>query len=211
MMSRYLAHNESFWLHNLDTFSVADRLIQRMLREDAAATMKFLTARLQNGKARYWSAEYVLHLMWLHGMIGDRTENRQEKWMDLGNLAILKDTLATRLNSPAVIEQLPAGDRLIRYFIVWGNISGNQAVQEWVQSQGDEAFLNLLLQLRSHGSNRVLGEYRALDLADVKEYLGEPQTVQARIDRIKQAGHFPERIEEVNRSIEIADNRRRTG
>ncbi|WP_285152054.1 KAP family P-loop NTPase fold protein [Serratia ureilytica] len=211
MMSRYLAHNESFWLHNLDTFSVADRLIQRILREDAAATMTFLTARLQNGKARYWSAEYILHLMWLHGMIGDRTENRQEKWMDLGNLAILKDTLATRLNSPAVIEQLPAGDRLIRYFIVWGHISGNQAVQEWVQSQGDEAFLNLLLQLRSHGSNRVLGEYRALDLADVKEYLGEPETVEARIDRIKQAGQFEELVDQVEESLRIAANRRRTG
>lgn len=211
MMSRYLAHNESFWLHNLDTFSVADRLIQRILREDAAATMKFLTARLRNGKARYWSAEYIRHLMWLHGMIGDRTENRQEKWMDLGNLAILKDTLATRLNSPAVIEQLPAGDRLIRYFIVWGDISGNQVVQEWVQSQGDEAFLNLLLQLRSHGSSRVIGQYRALDLAEMAEFLGEPQAVQARIDRIKQAGKFEEQVDLVEESIKIAANRRRTG
>ncbi|MEN0569826.1 P-loop NTPase fold protein [Serratia nevei] len=211
MMSSYLARNESFWLHNLDTFSVADRLIQRILRENATSTMKFLTARLRDSKTWYWSAEYIRHLMWLHGMIGDRMENRQEKWMDLGNLAILKDTLATRLNSPAIIEQLPAGDRLIRYFFVWGDISGNQAVQEWVQSQGDEAFLNLLLQLRSHGSSRVIGQYRALDLAEMAEFLGEPQTVQARIDRIKQAGHFPERIEEVNRSIEIADNRRRTG
>nr|WP_253718569.1 hypothetical protein [Serratia marcescens] len=59
MLRRYQARNEWLTLHDLDTFSVADRLIQRMLREDVASTMEFLTAQLQNGKAWYWIAEYV--------------------------------------------------------------------------------------------------------------------------------------------------------
>lgn len=211
MLARYQARNGWISLYDLDTYSVADRLIQRMLREDPASTMEFLTACLRDGQAWYWSAEYVRHLLWQHGIAGDRMEHQQEQWMDQGNLAILRNTLATRLNSPAITEQLPAFDQLNRYFFVWGDISGNQVVQEWVQSQGDEAFLNLLLQLRYHGTSTAIGQYRALDLAEMTEFLGEPQIVQARIDRIKQTGHFPERIEEVNRSIEIAVNQRRTG
>ncbi|WP_079007675.1 KAP family P-loop NTPase fold protein [Serratia marcescens] len=211
MLARYQARNGWISLYDLDTYSVADRLIQRMLREDPASTMKFLTAHLRDDKAWYWSAEYVRHLLWQHGIAGDRMEHQQEQWMDLGNLAILRNTLATRLNSPAITEQLPAVDQLNRYFFVWGDISGNQVVQEWVQSQGDEAFLNLLLQLRYHGTSTAIGQYRALDLGEMTEFLGEPQIVQARIDRIKQTGHFPEWIEEVNRSIEIAASRRRTG
>ncbi|HGM7056994.1 KAP family P-loop NTPase fold protein [Serratia marcescens] len=211
MLRRYQARNAWLSLHDLDTYSVADRLIQRILREDAVATMKFLTVRLQRGKAWYWSAEYVRHLLWQHGIAGDRMTHQQEQWMDLGNLAILRDTLATRLNSPAITEQLPTIDQLSRYFFVWRDISGIQAVREWVknQIQGDEAFLNLLLQLRYHGISTAIGQYRALDLAEMVDFLGDAQTVQARIDRIKQADHFPEQIEEVNQSIKRAANRRR--
>lgn len=213
MLRRYQARNAWLSLHDLDTYSVADRLIQRILREDAASTMEFLTARLWDGKAWYWSAEYVRHLLWQHGVTGDRMVHQQEQWMDLGNLAILRDTLATRLNSPAITEQLLAIDQLSRYFFVWRDISGIQEVREWVkkQIQGDEAFLNLLLQLRYHGISTAIGQYRALDLTEMVEFLGEPQAVQARIDRIKQAGKFEELVDLMEESLRIAASRRRTG
>lgn len=213
MLRRYQARNAWTSLHDLDTYSVADRLIQRILREDAAATRKFLTVRLQRGKAWYWSAEYVRHLLWQHGIVGNRMGQQLEEWMERSNVVTLQKTMATRLNSPAIIKQLPAFPLLYGYIWAWRDISGVQAVRKWVDRQikEDEAFLNLLLQLRYHGISTAIGQYRALDLAEMTEFLGEPQTVQARIDRIKQAGHFPEWIEEVNRSIEIAASRRRTG
>lgn len=213
MLRRYQARNAWTSLHDLDTYSVADRLIQRILREDAAATRKFLTVRLQRGKAWYWSAEYVRHLLWLHGIVGNRMGHQLEEWMERSHVVTLQKTMATRLNSPSIIKQLPAFPLLYGFIWAWRDISGVQAVRKWVDRQikEDEAFLNLLLQLRYHGISTAIGQYRALDLAEMTEFLGEPQTVQARIDRIKQAGHFPERIEELNRSIEIAANRRRTG
>ncbi|WP_273866251.1 KAP family P-loop NTPase fold protein [Serratia ureilytica] len=203
MLARYQARNGWMSLYDLDTYSVVDRLIQRMVREDPASTMKFLTARLRDCKAWYWSAEYVRHLLWQHGIAGDRMEHQQEQWMDLGNLAILRDTIATRLNSPAITEQLPAVDQLNRYFFVWRDISGIQAVQEWVksQTQRDEAFLNLLLQLRYHGTSTAIGQYRALDLAEMVEFLGDAVRVKDRIARIREAGQFAEQVKEVEQSI----------
>lgn len=204
MLARYQARNGWISLYDLDTYSVADRLIQRMLREDPASTMKFLTARLRDGKAWYWSAEYVRHLLWQHGIAGDRMEHQQEQWMDLGNLAILRNTLATRLNSPDITEKLPDFALLYWYIWAWRDISGVQAVRKWVDRQikEDKAFLNLLLQLRYHGSSSVDGRYRALNLATMTEFLGDVETVTSRIARIKEAGQFAEQVNQVEKSIE---------
>lgn len=203
MVERYRQDNEWFALHQLDTYSVADRLIQRILREDAASTMKFLIARLQSGKAWYWCAEYVRHLLWQHGIVGDRTGHQLEEGMDQGNVLPLRKTMAMRLNSPTITNELPAFALLGSYIWAWRDISGVSAVQKWVdrQVEEDEAFLNLLLQLRYHGSSSEDGQYRALNLAEMTEFLGEPQAVQARIARIREGGQFAEQVNQVEQSI----------
>ncbi|BEN74172.1 phage T7 exclusion protein [Serratia marcescens] len=203
MLERYRAHNELFALHDLDTYSVADRLIQRMLRENVASTMKFLTEQLQSGKAWFWSAEYVRHLLWQHGIAGDRMGHQLEEWMEPDNVVTLRDAFAKRLNSPAITEQLPAFPLLNGYIWAWRDISGVQAVRKWVdrQVQGDEAFLNLLLQLRYHGISTASGHFRALNLAAMTEFLGNADTVNGRIARIREAGHFPELVDQVELSI----------
>lgn len=203
MVERYRQDNEWFALHQLDTYSVADRLIQRILREDAASTMKFLATRLRDGKAWYWCAEYVRHLLWQHGIVGDRTGHQLVEGMDQGNVFTLRKTMAMRLNSPTITNELPAFALLGSYIWAWRDISGVSAVQKWVdrQVEEDEAFLNLLLQLRYHGSSSEDGQYRALNLAEVTEFLGEPQAVQARIARIREGGQFAEQVNQVEQSI----------
>ncbi|MGP3131735.1 PifA [Serratia marcescens] len=203
MVKRYRAHNEWFALHDLDTYSVADRLIQRMLRENAASTMKFLTEQLQSGKAWFWSAEYVRHLLWQHGIAGDRTGHQLEEWMKPDNIVTLRNTFAKRLNSPAITDQLPAFPLLNGYIWAWRDISGIQAVRKWVdrQVQGDEAFLNLLLQLRYHGISTASGHFRALNLTEMTEFLGDIEAVTSRIARIKEAGQFAELVNQVEQSI----------
>lgn len=203
MVERYRQDNEWFALHQLDTYSVADRLIQRMLQEDAASTMKFLIAQLQSGKAWYWCAEYVRHLLWQHGIVGDRTGHQLEEWMDPGNVLTLRKTIAKRLKSPIITDQLPAFALLNWYIWAWRDISGVPAVRKWVERQveEDEVFLNLLLLLRYYGTSSAQGYYQALPLADMKEFLGDVETVTARIESIKQAGHFPERVEQVEQSL----------
>lgn len=204
MLRRYQARNEWLTLHDLDTFSVADRLIQRMLREDVASTMEFLTAQLQSGKAWYWIAEYVRLQLWQHGIVGDRAEHQQEQWMERSNVVTLQETMAKRLNSPDITEKLPDFALLYWYIWAWRDISGVQAVRKWVDRQikEDKAFLNLLLQLRYHGSSSVDGRYRALNLATMTEFLGDVETVTSRIARIKEAGQFAEQVNQVEKSIE---------
>ncbi|HCH6765252.1 TPA: NTPase [Serratia marcescens] len=203
MVKRYRQDNEWFELQDLDTYSVADRLIQRMLREDVTSTNKFLTAQLQLGKAWYWGAEYVRHLLWQHGIVGDRTGHQLEEWMERSNVVILQKTMGKRLNSPAITKQLAAFPLLNRYIWAWRDISGIQAVRKWVDRQvkKDEAFLSLLLQLRYHGFSTAHGYYQALPLTNMTEYLGETQKVLARIEHIKQAGKFAEQVKQVEQSI----------
>ncbi|MFA4105771.1 KAP family NTPase [Serratia nevei] len=203
MVERYRQDNEWFALQDLDTYSVADRLIQRMLREDVASTMKFLIAQLQSGKAWYWCAEYVRHLLWQHGIVGDRTGHQLEEWMERSNVVILQQTMGKRLKSPTITDQLPAFALLNWYIWAWRDISGAPVVRKWVKSQvkEDDAFLNLLLLLRYYGTSSAQGYYQALPLADMTEFLGDIKTVTNRIESIKQAGRFPERVKQVEQSI----------
>lgn len=203
MLRRYQVRNEWLALHDLDTFSVAARLIQRMLLEDVASTMKFLTTRLREGKAWYWIAEYVRLQLWQHGIVGDRAEHQREQWMERGNVVTLQKTMATRLNRPAITKKLPDFPLLYWYIWAWRDISGIQTVRKWVDRQvkKDEAFLSLLLQLRYHGTSSADGRYSALDLANISEFLGDVETVRGPIESIKQAGHLPERVEQVEQSI----------
>ncbi|CAI2535899.1 KAP family NTPase [Serratia liquefaciens] len=203
MVERYRQDNEWFSLYQLDTYSVADRLIQRMLRENAASTMKFLIAQLHSGKAWYWCAEYVRHLLWQHGIVGDKTGHQLEEWMDQDNVLTLQNTIAKRLNRPTITNQLPAFALLNWYIWAWRDISVAPEVRKWVQRQvkKDDAFLNLLLQLRYYGSSSAQGDHQALPLADMTELLGDVETVRGRIESIKKAGHFPERVEQVEQSV----------
>ena len=182
MLRRYQAEDLRFELHNLDTYSVADRLIRRMLQDNADDTLVFLTEQARNGRAWYWywywywywMTEYVHHLLWQHGIAGGISKDEQEEWMFQDTLETFRDTLGFRLNSTAITDKLPDFTLLNRYIHAWCDISGVHAVREWVttQIQEDEAFLKLLLQLRDHRTKSVKRGYRTLKLASMTEILG---------------------------------------
>lgn len=203
MLERYQADNEWFGLHDLDTYSVADRLIRRMVQEDEEKTMAFLTEQARLGRAWYWIAEYVRHLLMEHGMAGQRPKPQLEEWLEWGGLYTLRDALAERLNSPAITGTLAEFPWLNGYIWAWCDISGEKAVQEWADhlTTGDEAFLKLLLQLRYHGTSSVDGHYRALKLSNMTTFLGEVDDINRRIDNIREAGCFLELVSEVEKSI----------
>lgn len=203
MLERYRADNEWFALHDLDTYSVADRLIQRMLQESPEDMMVFLTEKVNNGQAWYWIAEYVRHLLWQHGIVGNRTFNQQEAWMERDNVDAIRKALADRLNSPEVTDKLGGFALLNAYIWAWRDISGSEVLQKWIKRQtlDDGAFLRLLLQLRYLGTSSVDGRYRALNLADLTEFLGDSDVITERITRIRESGHFAELVDQVEQSV----------
>lgn len=204
MLARYRANNEWFGLYDLDTYSVADRLIRRMVQENEEKTMAFLTEQARQGRAWYWIAEYVRHLLWEHGMAGDKPKQQLEEWLEWEGLYTFRDTLAERLNSPAITDTLADFPLLNAYIWAWRDISGEKAVQEWVKNltTRDEAFLKLLLQLRYHGTSSADGRYRALKLSNMTIFLGAVDVIKQRLTRLREAGCFPELVAEVEQSIE---------
>lgn len=205
VIERYRAGNDWFYLYDLDTYSVVDRLINRMFRSAGSEkSMALLSDLLSNGQAWYWIAEYVRHLLWQHGIAGTRSQRELEEWMDLEQLGQLRDRLSKRLNSPEITEQLPDFPLLNSYIWAWRDISGAGVIREWADRlvAKDLAFLKLLLLLRHQGSSSVDGLYKALKLDNMNEFLGDINAVKERVERIREAGSFPELVAEVEQSIE---------
>ena len=206
MLRRYQAEDPRFELYDLDTYSVADRLISRLLRDTNANdndTQAFLTEQTWNGRAWYWIAEYMRHLLWQHGMAGDYSKDELEEWMDPDTLEILRDSLGNRLNSTFITNKLPDFPLLDTYIRTWCDISGENVVREWVtvQTREDEAFLKLLLQLRDHRTKSVKRGYRTLKLASMTDILGEEEQIKDRIRHIKKTGHYAELVAQVEQAI----------
>ncbi|WP_318386265.1 P-loop NTPase fold protein [Enterobacter sp.] len=203
VLERYRADNHWFAPHDLDTYGVADRLIIRMIHHDSEETMTVLTELIMEGRAWYWIAEYFRHLLWQHGLAGDRVPHQQESWMEADKIDKLRGSLAERLNNPDITSLLPDFPLLSAYIWAWRDISGNEVVGEWVDSMTgeDEAFLKLLLQLRYHGTSSEDGNYRALKLSDMALLLGDRDKIEERIDHIRKEEKFSELVGEVEQAI----------
>lgn len=204
MTERYLALNSWFSLYELDTYSVADRLLLRMYQEDPHWAVEKLHTLSNKGSAWYWIAEYFRHLLWQHGLVGNRAQHEQEQWLPRDTLQALCRDLAGRLNTLVITRQLLSKSSLTGYIWAWRDISGVSAVRGWMEKQvrEDEGFLHLLLLLRYKGTSSVTGRYRALQLKQFSEFLGEEQVLLKRLERIEQEGQYPDLVKEVNISID---------
>ena len=151
----------------------------------------------------YWIAEYMRHLLWQHGRVGDRAVHEQQKWIPSFQLDSLCETLAHRLNGKVITDQLASFPQLNGYIWAWRDISGVEAVRTWVQEQirDDEAFLKLLLQLCYHGISSAEGRFTALKLSDLADFFGEPDQIRERIENIRKAGPLAEMAKQVETSI----------
>lgn len=200
--AKYLALNPWFTLYELDTSSAVDRLLMKMYEQDPDRAIQLLHSLLLEGGAWHWTAEYFRHLLWQHGLAGNRQQYEQEQWLPHDRLQELRRELAGRLNSSDITSRLTAMPSLTSYIWAWRDISGNDEVRKWmaVQSRQDEDFLQLLLLLRYKGTSSAIGRYRGLSLSQISELLGEEQILKERLERIEHEGKFPELMEEVNTS-----------
>ncbi|HCZ9102386.1 TPA: NTPase [Klebsiella michiganensis] len=203
MIDRYLALNSWFSLYELDTNSVADRLLQRMYETEPEHALETLRKLLLGGRAWRWIAEYCRHLLWQHGLRGNLAPGELEQWLPPDRLKGLCEELARRLNSPATTSQLPSMSSLTSYIWAWCDISGVEVIREWMKtrSKRDEDFLQLLLLLRYKGISSATGRYQALQLSQFSEFFGEEQNLRERLEGIEKEGKYPELINEVNDSL----------
>ncbi|WP_336663452.1 MULTISPECIES: KAP family P-loop NTPase fold protein [Enterobacter cloacae complex] len=202
--ARYLALNPWFTLYELDTNSVVDRLLMNIYQQAPDRAMGLLHSLLLESDAWHWTAEYFRHLLWQHGLAGNRQQYEQEQWLPHNRLQELCRELAGRLNSSEIISRLTAMPSLTSYIWAWRDISGNDPVREWmaVQSRQDGDFLQLLLQLRYKGTSSAIGRYRGLRLSQFSEFLGDESILQERLERIEREGDFPELMSEVKSSLQ---------
>lgn len=204
IIEHYREDNDWFYLYDLDTYSVVDRLINRLFQSAGIEkSMALLSDLLINGQAWYWIAEYVRHLLWQHGIAGTRSPLELEEWMNREHIEELRNVLSARLNGPEITGRLPDFPLLNAYIWAWRDISGSRAVQEWATHHvsDDLAFLKLLLQVRNLGVSSVEGRYRSLKLDNLSEILGDVNAIEGRIDSIEEAGKFSEEVAEVRQSI----------
>ncbi|MFT4273022.1 MAG: P-loop NTPase fold protein [Pantoea sp.] len=205
LVSRYRGHGNWFAMYDIELDTVVDRLLKRLFSEDRPSTLDYLSERLRHGKAVYWTAIYLRHLVWQNGMAGNRPEPAESRVFADNELTQLCAIYCGRLEGCELRGQFAQFDDLPGFIFAWKDISTTAAVSTWMTSvtRDDESFLQTLLQLRYRGHSSATGYYRALHLSDIAEFLGGEETVTQRLDDIERSGNFPELVKQVRDSISL--------
>ncbi|WP_338628703.1 P-loop NTPase fold protein [Enterobacter sp. JJBC] len=203
VIKRYTIRNEWFEPHNLDMNSVATRLLQRLCEAKSWPVIENLGTMLDTGKAWRWIAEYFRQLLWMHGLVGNRTVHEQQHLLSAEVLKSLQHRLALRLNSPDITRQFDQEGILLTHIWAWCDISGLESVKAWVQNETaeDEKFLRFLLALRYRGISSATGHYRALSLTQIAEFTGSEEQIKSRLTKIEGQGNYSDLVSEVNAAI----------
>lgn len=203
VISSYVARNRFFSTWDIDINSVADRLLKRMCEDDHDGARRELSRMLQTGKSWRWIADYFRHLLWMHGLAGDRAVSEDERLFTRDEMEALRTLLATRLNGTDIMSQIQPGYPLQSYIWAWRDICGLETVKSWFRNemQNDESFLNLLLSLRYNGISSATGYYQALGLAQLREFLGEEQMLLSRLEHIEAKGSYQELTVQIRRLL----------
>jgi hypothetical protein len=203
VIARYTARNHWFEPHTLDMNSVATRLLQRLCEDKSWSVIENLGGMLYTGKAWRWIAEYFRHLLWMHGLAGNRTIHEQQHLIPAEALKLLQHRLALRLSSPDVTRQFVREGLLLTHIWAWRDISGLESVRAWFQDQTseDEKFLNLLLAMRYRGVSSATGFYRALNLSQLTEFLGSEDQIKIRLAEIEERENYSDHVSQVKAAI----------
>ncbi|MCW9490367.1 KAP family P-loop NTPase fold protein [Klebsiella michiganensis] len=203
VIERYTARNEWFAPDDLDTKGVAIRLLQKICEDTDYPLIDFLGSLLENGKAWRWIADFFRQLLWMHGLVGDRTEHLQHFLLRTEDLLSLQLRLASRLNAPNITCRFEQGELFLSYIWAWCDISGLEHVRAWFKemTREDEHFLRLLLTLRYRGVSSSTGPYRALSLVQAGEFIGEAEQISRRLDQIEQSANHAELLSQVKEAI----------
>lgn len=203
LVSRYRGHGNWFAMYDIELDTLVDRLLTRLLSEDRPSTLDYLSERLRNDKAVYWTAIYLRHLVWQNGMAGTRPEPEENRVFADNELTQLCTIFCQRLDDRELSDRFIHFEDLPGFIFAWKDIGTTALVCTWVASKirDDESFLKLLLQLRYRGLSSATGYYRALRLSDIAEFLEGEETVTQRLDDIERSGNFPELVNQVRDAI----------
>lgn len=206
LISRYRGRGNWFAMYDIELDTVIDRLLKRLFSDDRLTTLDYLSEQLKHGKAVYWTAIYLRHLVWQNGMAGDRPEPVDKRVCNDDELTQLCEIYSSRLEDADVKKLISQFDDLPGFIFAWKDISTTATVSAWMTTvtRDDESFLQMLLQLRYRGLSSVTGYYRALRLSDIAEFLGGEKTVSQRLDDIETSGKFPDLVEQIRDAISLS-------
>lgn len=204
--ARYRQKNRWFSRYDLDENSVADRLLKRMLADDRDKALETILTLTTEGIACVWIANYIRDLLWQNGLAGDRPKPESERVLKDDELACIRQQFCKRLNEHELKKMFGQRGELGGFIWAWRDIAGTEAVVSWLAqlAESDEAFLKLLLSLRSHIISTATGHYLALNIKDISHLLGGEKVLTERLERIQAEGVYPEQIEEINTAIALS-------
>ncbi|MGT3165341.1 KAP family P-loop NTPase fold protein [Yersinia enterocolitica] len=200
---RYQARNTWFSPHDLDMQGVTDRLLHRMCDENRDAALAALTSLSMEGESWFWIADYMRHLLWQNGIVGNRPEMEKDRVLSNEELDAICLRFAERLNTDEIKHALFNSSDLLSYLYAWGEIDTIESVQAWVSevTQCDENFLQLLMRCRYRGVSSAIGRYYGLSINKLGEFLGEKTEIEDRISRIEVDGQFPDLVREIREAL----------
>lgn len=99
--------------------------------------------------------------------------------------------------------QLLQGGELGGFVWAWQDIAGQETLIAWISQHDtcDEAFLTLLLSLRSHGISSASGHYLSLKITEIAHLFGGEKELRERLSRIEAEGQFPDQTDDINKAI----------
>ncbi|EPU8562843.1 KAP family P-loop NTPase fold protein [Yersinia enterocolitica] len=200
---RYQARNTWFSPHDLDMQGVTDRLLHRMCEENRDTALAALTSLSMEGESLFWIADYMRHLLWQNGIVGDRPAMEADQVLTNEELGGICARLAKRLNSDGIKHMLLNSRDLLSYLYAWRDIDTLESVQAWVSevTQCDENFLQLLMRCRFQGVSSAIGRYYGLSMNQMSEFFGEKTEIEDRISRIEAEGQFPALVWEIREAL----------
>lgn len=206
VVRRYRARGDWFAMYDIELDTVADRLLRRLFDDDRPATLIYLSELLKSGKAWYWIAIYLRHLLWQNGLAGNRPEPESNRVCTDDELLSLCEVYSRRLDSGDERGMFAQLDDLPGFIFAWNEISNPATVSAWMaaETREDEHFLQMLLRLRYRGISSVKGYYRALRLKEIAEFLGGEETVRQRLAGIEADGTFPDLVQQITESMSLS-------
>lgn len=203
----YLRFRErGHWLTigDLELKELGDRLLRRLYENNSQAALDQLSMAFKSETSFNWSLGYLRHLLWQNGLAGNRPAYPQDQVLSNDELKALCVTASDWLEDPDNRDIIHTSADLASLLFAWRDISSSEAVAFWFTSvtRDDEAYLKLLLKLRTEGIRSDTGRYRALRLGSLTEFIGEKYDVMRRLDAIAANGFHPELISKVNGAIE---------
>lgn len=207
IIASYQRRNRWFSRYDLDLNKVADRLLRRMQIVDRPKSMEILLSLTIKGTSWAWIANYIRDLLWQNGLVGNRVVPEQERVLTDVELNDVRNHFCERIiNDGELKSQLPEERALGGFVWAWHDIAGLESLKAWIVQHcaNDEAFLALILSLRSHIISSSRGHYLALKVSDIAHLFGGEEVLLGRLECIESKGLFSNQTAEIRGAITLS-------